>query len=530
MKYIIVTGGVMSGLGKGITAASTCRLLQSLGFKVTAIKIDPYLNVDAGTISPFEHGEVFVTEDGGEIDLDMGHYERFLDVNLTKNHNITTGQIYGEVIEKERAGDYLGRTVQIIPHVTDVIKDRIKKVARESEVEACLVEIGGTVGDIESMPFLEAARQLRLEEGDKNVMFVHVTLIPALSVVGEQKTKPTQHSVKELRGLGITPDAIVCRAEKPVGEDVKRKISLFCDVSERAVVSAHDVENIYEIPLLLEKEGLSDIIVQKLALKPRRKDLTDWRKIVEGMSGARGRVKIAMVGKYAKFADTYMSVNEALKHAGGVLGYAVDIDWIEAEIFEEDPEKLKLLSDYGGVLVPGGFGTRGAEGKIAAINYARVNKIPFLGLCFGFQLAAVEFARNVTGLSRANSTEVDPDTPHPVIDLLPEQREIEKKGGTMRLGFGDVILSTGTRAFEIYGVKCVRERHRHRYEVNPKYFKKLTGAGLVLSGRSPNGKIEILELHDRPYIATQFHPEFKSRPGKPSPVFGWLVEASLSKR
>lgn len=531
MKYVIVTGGVISGLGKGITTASIGKLLQSIGVKVTAIKIDPYINMDAGTMNPFEHGEVFVTEDGGEIDLDMGHYERFLDINLTKNHNITTGQIYGEVIKKERVGDYLGHTVQIIPHVTDVIKDRIRRVARESGAGVCLVEIGGTVGDIESMPFLEAVRQLRLEEGEKNVMFIHVTLVPALKVMGEQKTKPTQHSVKELRELGIAPDAIVCRAEKPIGENAKRKVSLFCNVPKQAVISAQDVENIYEMPLILGKGGLGDILIQRLGITAKKRDMAKWKKIVKGMKNARKSVKIAMVGKYIKFADTYLSVKEALNHAGGALGCKVDIDWIEAELFEGATEKLKVLSNCDGVLVPGGFGTRGTEGKITAINYARTNKIPFLGLCFGFQLAVVEFARNAAGLDRANSRELDSDTPHPVIDLLPEQRGVGEMGGTMRLGSHDIILNKNTRAFRVYGTEKIRERHRHRYEVNPNYFEKLAKAGLVFSGKSTDGRrMEILELPDRPYLATQFHPEFKSRPGKPAPIFKWFVEASLHRR
>jgi CTP synthase len=530
VKYIIVTGGVMSGLGKGITTASVGKLLQSRGFAVTAIKIDPYINVDAGTMNPFEHGEIFVTDDGGEIDQDMGHYERFLNIELTKEHNITTGQIYGEVIRKERRGDYLGKTVQIIPHVTDIIKDRIRKVAEESGAEICLVEIGGTVGDIESMPFLEAARQLRLEEGNENVVFIHVTLVPALKVVGEQKTKPTQHSVKELRELGILPDIIVCRAERPIGEGAKRKISLFCNVPEGAVISAHDVENIYEIPLLLESEGMGDILVRRLGINPRKEDLSDWERIVRKMREASKLVKIAMVGKYVRIADTYLSINESLKHAAGELECKAIIDWIEAETFEDDPGKLKMLSNYSGIVVPGGFGVRGSEGKIAAINFARVNGIPYLGLCFGFQLAVVEFARNEAGLELANSTELDPVTPHPVIDLLPEQRGVEELGGTMRLGGHDIQILRGTKAFEIYSSEKIRERHRHRYEVNPNYLETLEEAGLIFSGKSMDGRrMEILEIKDRPFLATQFHPEFKSRPGKPAPVFKWFISEALKR-
>ncbi len=531
MKYLIVTGGVMSGLGKGITTASIGKLFQSRGFKVTAIKIDPYLNVDAGTMNPFEHGEIFVTDDGGEIDLDMGHYERFLDINLTKNHNITTGQIYGEVIRKERKGDYLGKTVQIIPHVTELIKSRIRQVARESGADVCLVEIGGTVGDIESMPFLEAVRQLRLEEGRDNVAFVHVTLVPVLEVVGEQKTKPTQHSVKELRELGIMPDAVVCRSGSPLTENAKRKISLFCNVPENAVISAQDVKNIYTVPLLLEDEGLGGLLTRRLKLTPQKKDLSGWREVVERMERARRVLKIAMVGKYVRISDTYLSINEALKHAASVHGCRVEIDWLEAERFEESKEELERLSVYDGVLVPGGFGQRGTEGKIAAISYARKHSIPFLGLCFGFQLAVVEFARSI-GLKGANSVEVDPKTPHPVIDLLPEQKKVKELGGTMRLGAHEIRISDGSMAFRIYRRKRISERHRHRFEVNPKYIQKLVRGGLRFSGKSPDRRrMEILELPKHPFfLATQFHPEFKSRPTKPSPVFDSFIKAAMGLR
>ena len=520
----------MSGLGKGITTASIGKLLQSRGFKVTAIKIDPYLNVDAGTINPFEHGEIFVTEDGGEIDLDMGHYERFLDIELTKNHNITTGQIYGEVIEKERKGDYLGRTVQIIPHVTDLIKSRIRQVAQKSGAEVCLVEIGGTVGDIESMSFLESVRQLRLEEGQNNVVFVHVTLVPVLEVVGEQKTKPTQHSVKELREVGIGPDIIICRAQKPLSEEAKRKISLFCNVPEGAAMSAPDVENIYKIPLLLEEEGLGSRLLEKLGFRAKERDLTDWEKIVDSMERAQRVARVAMVGKYVRSADTYLSINEALKHAAGWNDCKVEINWIEAEEFERSEDEVKKLSSFDGVLVPGGFGVRGTEGKISAIRYAREHSIPFLGLCFGFQLAVIEFARNVLGLKRASSTEFDPKTPHPVIDLLPEQRRVKRLGGTMRLGSHEVRVSKGTKAFKIYRNTRIYERHRHRYEVNPRYLSSLNRAGLKFSGRSPDGRrMEILELAKHPFfIATQFHPEFKSRLTRPTPLFSAFVKATLS--
>lgn len=528
MKYLIVTGGVMSGLGKGITTASIGKLLQSRGFKVTAIKIDPYLNVDAGTMNPFEHGEIFVTDDGGEIDLDMGHYERFLDINLTKDHNITTGQIYGEVIKKERKGDYLGKTVQIIPHVTDVIKDRIRQVAKKSKADVCLVEIGGTVGDIESMPFLEAVRQLKLEEGPNNVAFVHVTLVPVLDVVGEQKTKPTQHSVKELRELGIMPDAIVCRAKKPLSNGGKRKISLFCNVPENAVVSARDVENIYKVPLLLEEEGLGTLLLERLGLATKKGDLPEWKKIVERMEKARRVVRIAMVGKYIKFSDTYLSINEALKHAAAAHDCKIEIHWINAERFEESRAELEGLSAYGGILVPGGFGQRGSEGKIAAITYAREHSIPFLGLCFGFQLAVVEFARSMS-LKKANSIELDPKTPHPVIDILPEQKKVKELGGTMRLGAHEIRLANKTKAFKIYGSERIHERHRHRYEVNPRYIPKLVKAGLKFTGKSLDGRrMEILEIPKHPFfLATQFHPEFKSRLGNPSPVFNAFIKAAM---
>jgi CTP synthase len=528
MKYLIVTGGVLSGLGKGITTASIGKLLQSRGFGVTAIKIDPYLNFDAGTINPFEHGEIFVTEDGGEIDLDMGHYERFLDINLTREHNITTGQIYGEVIKRERKGDYLGQTVQIIPHVTDLIKSRIREVAQKSRPEVCLVEIGGTVGDIESMPFFEAVRQLRLDEGSENVAFVHVTLVPVLDVVGEQKTKPTQHSIKELLELGIVPDVVVCRAKAPLRENVKRKISLFCNVPENAVISAPDIENIYEMPILLEEDGLGTLLLSRLGLYAKKEGLSEWKKIVERMKEAGRLIKIAMVGKYIRFSDTYLSINEALKHAAGANNCKVEIDWIDAERFEESNQALDKLSDYNGILIPGGFGQRGSEGKIAATSYAREHLIPFLGLCFGFQLAVAEFARSI-GLKRANSTELDPNTPHPVIDILPEQKKMRKLGGTMRLGAHEIKIAKGTKAFQIYGKGEIRERHRHRFEVNPRYISKLTKNGLNFSGKSSDGRrMEILELPEHPFfLATQFHPEFKSRPGKPSPVFDSFVKTAM---
>jgi CTP synthase len=530
VKYVVVTGGVISGLGKGIVTASLGKILQSRGIKVTAIKIDPYLNVDAGTMNPFEHGEIFVTEDGGEIDQDMGHYERFLNMNLTKEHNITTGQIYKQVIEAERRGEYLGKTVQIIPHITDAIKERIRKVAKQSDAEVCLVEIGGTVGDIEGMPFLEAVRQLRLEEGPSNVVFVHVTLVPSLEVVGEQKTKPTQHSVRLLMEAGLTPDLILCRCRAPLTEEARRKISLFCNVPEGAVFSAQDVETIYEVPLLLEQQGVGDRLLERLGLRARARDLTEWAKLVERIKKAEERVRIAMVGKYVRIADTYLSINEALRHAAASLGVSVEINWIEAEKLEEND--LSLLSPYQGILVPGGFGARGVEGKIKAIQFAREQGVPFLGLCFGFQLAVVEFARNVLGLKRANSTEVDPNTPHPVIDLLPEQKKIKELGGTMRLGAHEIVIARGTKAYSIYKSTLIRERHRHRYEVNPKYIPKLRRGGLIFSGKSKDGKrMEILELPCHPFfLATQFHPEFTSRLERPSPPFLAFLQSARNFR
>ncbi len=530
MKYVIVTGGVLSGLGKGITTASLGKLLQARGLRVTAIKIDPYLNIDAGTMNPFEHGEIFVTEDGGEIDLDMGHYERFLDINLTKEHNITTGQVYYEVISKERKGEYLGRTVQIIPHVVDEIKRRIRQVALKSGADVCLIEIGGTVGDMESMPFLEAVRQLRLEEGPTNTVFVHVTLVPTVGPVGEQKTKPTQHSVKELRELGISPDVIVCRSEKPLTEDVKRKISLFCNVWENEVINALDVGDIYELPILLEHENFSTIVLQKLGLRSRDTELSDWVTVLARMHHANKPVKIGMIGKYIRFTDTYLSIHEALRHAAGKNEGKLEVKWIDAEKLEKSTSRtLAELEECDGIVVPGGFGPRGAEGKIIAIEWARKNKVPFLGLCFGFQLAVVEFARNVLGFDGANSTEINPYTPFPVVDLLPEQKTLTHLGGSMRLGASEIIIEKGTKAFEIYGRERISERHRHRYEVNPEYIEKLTAGGLVFSGKATDGRrMEILEIPDHPFfVATQFHPEFKSRPNRPSPVFDAFLRASL---
>ncbi len=529
-KYVFITGGVMSGIGKGITSASIGKILQVRGLNVTAIKIDPYLNVDAGTMNPYIHGEVFVTEDGGETDMDLGTYERFLDLNLLKDHNMTTGQVYLSVIDKERRGDFLGKCVQIIPHITDEIKQRMRSIAaRKSEI--VLVEIGGTVGDIESLPYLEAARQMRLEEGFENVLYVHVTLVPVLDVVGEQKTKPTQHSVQELRRIGIQPDIVVARSKRPLLASAKAKIALFCNVEERAVFSSPDIRTIYESPLILDEQGMGEFICQRLRLAQRASEWSEWKRIVAGFIEPKYDVNIAICGKYAELADSYVSVNEALKHAGAACEARVNLAWIETETFEEDPAKLEKLKDFDGILVPGGFGVRGTEGKIEAIRYCRMNDIPFLGICYGFQLAIVEFARHI-GLKDANSTEIDPNTPYPVIDLMPEQEPIGYKGATMRLGAHEVVLSPGTIARRLYGSERVFERHRHRYEFVQNYLRDFEKKGFVFSGKSLDGKrMEIMEIPSQFYhFATQFHGEFKSRPGRPSPPYYGLVKASLDRK
>ncbi len=528
-KFIFVTGGVLSGLGKGITSASIGLLMKSRGLKTTNIKIDPYLNYDAGTMNPYQHGEVFVLDDGGEVDLDLGNYERFLDTSLTFDHNITTGKVYSAVIEKERMGDYLGATVQVIPHVTNEIKERIRRIAKDYDV--VIVEVGGTVGDIESMPFLEAARQMQLEEGRENVAFVHVTYVPKLRVVGEQKTKPTQHSVKELRSLGILPDAIVARSEDPLEEGARKKISLFTNVPEEAVISAYDVEDTYEVPLLLEEEGLGRYLTKRLGLGEKEPDLDAWKEMVERYKSLTDTVEIAVVGKYVKLADSYLSIKEALKHSSVANGVKVRIRWVEAEDVEK--HGVGLIEGVDGIIVPGGFGARGTEGKMMAIRYARENDVPFLGICFGFQLTVVEFARNVLGMKGAHSTEIDPQTPYPVVDLLPEQRGIDKLGGTMRLGAYPVKIKPDTLAHGIYGRELVYERHRHRWEVNPEFIERFEDVGLVFSGVSGDDKrrMEILELpENRYFIATQFHPEFKSRPMNPAPVFRGLVKAAKERK
>ncbi|WP_281195176.1 CTP synthase [Halorubrum sp. F4] len=522
-KFVFVTGGVMSGLGKGITAASTGRLLSNAGFDVTAVKVDPYLNVDAGTMNPYEHGEVYVLKDGGEVDLDLGNYERFLGTDMTFDHNVTTGKTYQHVIERERAGDYLGKTVQIIPHVTDDIKRRIREAAEGSDV--CLIEIGGTVGDIESMPFLEALRQFAHEEDDEDILFTHVTLVP-YSKNGEQKTKPTQHSVKELRSIGLQPDVLVGRCEDRLDPETKEKIALFCDVPTDAVFSNPDVEDIYHVPLMVEDEGLDEYVMERLGLAdealPKAERSTEWRELVT--RDREDEIDVALVGKYA-LEDAYMSIHEALKHAGIQTGTEVNVLWVDADETREEHEERLASADA--VVVPGGFGSRGTDGKIEAVRYARENDVPFLGLCLGFQMAVVEHARNVLGLEDAHSAEIDADTPHPVIDLLPEQYETEDMGGTMRLGAHETDIEPGTLAASVYGADSCTERHRHRYEVNPEYIDELEADGLVFSGRADN-RMEILERPDHPFFfGTQAHPEFRSRPDRASPPFVALVEAAL---
>ncbi|WP_336036294.1 CTP synthase [Halobacterium yunchengense] len=524
-KFVFVTGGVMSGLGKGITAASLGRLLSNAGFDVTAVKIDPYLNVDAGTMNPYQHGEVYVLKDGGEVDLDLGNYERFLDVDMTSDHNVTTGKVYQEVIERERAGDYLGKTVQVIPHVTDDIKRRVREAAEGNDV--CIVEIGGTVGDIEGMPYLEALRQFSHEEDDEDILFAHVTLVP-YSKTGEQKTKPTQHSVKELRSIGLQPDVIVGRCEDRLEPDVKEKIALFCDVPTEAVFSNPDVEDVYHVPLMVEEEGLDEYVMEHFDVRddalPADERSTEWRDLVT--RERTGEVDVALVGKYA-LEDAYMSIHEALKHAGLERGVDVNVLWVDSEKMND--EHRDRLRQADGVVVPGGFGSRGTEGKIRAIEYAREHDVPFLGLCLGFQLAVVEYARDVLGMDGAHSTEIDEDTPYPVIDLLPEQYDLEDLGGTMRLGAHETEIEPGTLAHDLYGSTSCTERHRHRYEVNPEYIDDLTEDGLTFSGEAGN-RMEILEYDDHPFFfGTQFHPEFRSRPTRASPPFVGLLDAVLER-
>jgi len=526
-KYIFVTGGVVSSVGKGIVTASIGRLLKSYNVSVTAQKLDPYLNVDPGTMSPFQHGEVFVTEDGAETDLDLGHYERFMDVSLTAASSVTTGQIYWAVIAQERRGDFLGGTIQIVPHVTTEIKKRIREVAELSQADVVISEVGGTVGDIEGQAFLEAIRQMRNDVGRDNVLYVHVSLLPHITATGELKTKPTQHSVKELRSLGIHPDIIVCRSDYPVPADIKEKIALFCDVEPRAVVPLPTVPSIYQVPLVLNETGIGEIIVERLQLPTSGQDLSEWRELIENMSRPKDPVSVAIVGKYVKLRDAYLSVKEALHHAALFHDRDVDIIWIESEDLERDGAE-GLLRLANGIVVPGGFGYRGVEGKVLAARYARENGVPYLGLCLGLHIMVIEFARHVLNTDQVNSREFDEHTPNPVIDLLETQQGLSDKGGTMRLGLYTCELTPGTRAAAAYGAASIRERHRHRFEFNNDYRKVLTEAGLVLSGMSPDGTlVEICEMADHPWmVGTQAHPEFASRPNRPHPLFRDFMDAA----
>ncbi len=529
-RYLFVTGGVMSGLGKGVITSSVAKLLQLSGVDVTCLKIDPYLNFDAGTMNPVTHGEVFVTDDGGETDMDLGNYERFLNRDMSRANNITTGQIYKKVIDDERKGRFLGKSVQIIPHVTDEIKRRIREQGRRERVGVLVVECGGTVGDIESLPFLEAFRQMRMEEGSSKTLFLHVSLAPELSVVGEMKTKPTQHSVQEMRRIGIQPDVIVIRGSRALPAEAKEKISLFTSVPIENVISDPDVESIYQVPRLLEREGVLRPIHKQLKIKPRL-SMREWNKVADRFVDHEATIRVALVGKYASLADSYVSVNQALMHACAVNGVNARLSWIESEEIEKDETKLGLVDTFDGIVIPQGFGSRGIEGKISAANKARLLGVPFLGLCFGFQLASVSFARHVLGFKDANTTEVDPTTPHPVIDLLPEQREVTDLGGTMRLGGHDVFLKRPSRAFEIYRKEKIRERHRHRFELNQKYLKRFEEKGMRYTAFSDNGRrAEIMELDGHPfYMGTQFHPEYVSRPENPEPIYVAFVSECLKR-
>ena len=531
-KYVFVTGGVVSGLGKGITAASLGRLLKARGLKVTAQKLDPYLNVDPGTMNPIQHGEVFVTDDGAETDLDLGHYERFIDESLSQNSNLTSGRVYWKVITDERKGVYGGQTIQVIPHVTNEIKKYIQKNA-ESGADVSIVEIGGTVGDIESQPFLEAIRQFAVEAGRENCLFIHVTLVPYLSASNELKSKPTQHSVKEMLSLGLHPDIIVCRTEHPLTNDIKRKIALFCNVDAECIIENRDCDLLYGIPLMMEDEGLAKVAIQKLGLQcTAEPDLTDWKEMVHALRHPKQEVKIALVGKYVELHDSYISVNEALKHGGIATRSKVDIHWIDSETLEApDCDLNAVLGDMDGILVPGGFGSRGIEGKIKAVHFARTNGVPYLGICLGMQVAIIEFARNVLGFADANSAEIDPATTHPVIDILPEQKDVQEMGGTMRLGQYPCVLNPESKSFALYQSSMIYERHRHRYEVNNDYRDDLSKNGMLLAGTSPDNHIvEMVELPDHPwFVAAQFHPEFKSRPNKPHPLFRGFVTAAAER-
>ena len=532
VKYIFVTGGVLSSVGKGIVTSSIGKMLQVRGFDVTVIKVDPYVNVDAGTMNPYIHGEVFVTEDGGETDLDLGGYERFLDINLPKENNVTTGQIYQTVIDRERKGDFLGRCVQIIPHVTNEIKRRTRMVAEQSKAEVVLTELGGTVGDIEGLPFLEAIRQMRLEEGFSNTLYVHLALVPILDITGEMKTKPLQHSVNELRRIGIQPDTIVARCRDMIDDETLRKVALFGTIPKEAVFCSYNVPSIYQVPLILDKQGMGNYVCRRLGISKKLPVWSEWKKFVDCFENPKHEIKIALIGKYAGLVDSYVSMNEAFSHAGAACQTKVTVNYIEAECLEKNLDELKLLEGQDGIFIPYGFGPRGTEGKIRGIKFARENNIPFLGVCYGFQLAVVEFARHVCGFDGANSTEINPETPYPVIDLMPEQRNVNTKGGTMRLGAHEVRVHKGTIAYTLYDVEKIYERHRHRWEVNPEYWNILEKNGMVFSGNSPDARRkEILELPERFFfLASQFHGEFKSRPTKPEPEYYGFIKACLDRK
>lgn len=532
-KYIFVTGGVVSSLGKGITAASLGRLLKSRGYRVTIQKFDPYINIDPGTMSPYQHGEVFVTDDGAETDLDLGHYERFIDINLSKNSNTTTGKIYQSVINKERRGDYLGGTVQVIPHITNEIKERVFRVGQQDNADFVITEIGGTVGDIESLPFLEAIRQVKKDVGKNDVLYIHVTLVPYISAAGELKTKPTQHSVKELRSIGISPDIIVCRSEKPISKEMREKMAMFCDVDPDAVIQNLTARSIYEVPMLMEEQGLDTIVLRKLEMEDKPKDMQGWHDMVARiLKKYDKKVTIAVVGKYVALQDAYISITESLRHAAVANETELDIHWVNAEEIEADDTDMdKVMAGVDGILVPGGFGNRGIEGKIKAIQYAREHKIPFFGICLGMQCAVIEFARHVCGMADANSSEFNPNSTHPVIDLMPEQIDVEDLGGTMRLGLYPCKVYPNTLTSKAYNAELIYERHRHRYEFNNAFREKIVGKGLVLGGTLPNGRlVEIVELPESEhpwFLGAQFHPEFKSRPTNPHPLFREFVGAAV---
>lgn len=532
-KYIFVTGGVVSSLGKGITAASLGRLLKSRGYRVTIQKFDPYINIDPGTMSPYQHGEVFVTDDGAETDLDLGHYERFIDINLSKNSNTTTGKIYQSVINKERRGDYLGGTVQVIPHITNEIKERVFRVGQQDNADFVITEIGGTVGDIESLPFLEAIRQVKKDVGKNDVLYIHVTLVPYISAAGELKTKPTQHSVKELRSIGISPDIIVCRSEKPISKEMREKMAMFCDVDPDAVIQNLTARSIYEVPMLMEEQGLDTIVLRKLAMEDKPKDMQGWHDMVARiLKKYDKKVTIAVVGKYVALQDAYISITESLRHAAVANETELDIHWVNAEEIEADDTDMdKVMAGVDGILVPGGFGNRGIEGKIKAIQYAREHKIPFFGICLGMQCAVIEFARHVCGMADANSSEFNPNSTHPVIDLMPEQIDVEDLGGTMRLGLYPCKVYPDTLTSKAYNAELIYERHRHRYEFNNAFREEIVGKGLVLGGTLPNGRlVEIVELPESEhpwFLGAQFHPEFKSRPTNPHPLFREFVGAAV---